>query len=306
MNSEKIKGIIPPLVTPLTNNLDLDKEALNRLIEYVVSGGVSGVFLLGSCGENASLTNDIRCQIINAAVGIVSKRVPIFVNITAPSHKESLQLADYAYAHGADYVIVAPPFYYVMNQIELVAYVEMMAGKVPLPLILYNAPQYTKTGFEPESVEKLSKHDNIVGIKDSSGNMMFIHELLGFKNDTNFSLLVGPELFLGEGVLNGCDGGINGGANIFPELFVKIYEAALKRDIKKMLQLQEWVRKIQKNIYQAIDSPMRLIIGIKYALSLKGVCSAHMAMPVYEDLTENKKKIIKDFVNEFEQFNINT
>jgi len=304
MNSEKIKGIIPPLVTPLTNNLDLDKEALNKLIEHVVSGGVSGVFLLGSCGENASLTNDIRRQVINTAVRIVSGRVPILVNITAPSHKESFQMADYGYEQGAEYVILAPPFYYNMNQAELINYVEMIADQVPVPLILYNAPQYTKTGFDPESVIKLSKHDNIVGIKDSSGNMMFIHELLGSINDHRFSILVGPELFLGEGVLNGCDGGIIGGANIFPELYVKIYETALKRDIKKMLQLQEWIRKIQKNIYQTVDSPMRLIIGIKYALSLKGICSAQMAMPVYAGLTDNKKKVIEDFINEFEQYNI--
>lgn len=301
MHFEKICGIIPPVVTPLTNDLDFDKEAFNRLLEHVISGGVNGIFLLGSCGENASLTNDIRYQVITAAVEIVSKRIPIHINITSSSYKESLQMANYSYEKGADYVILAPPFYFLMNQAELITYVEMMADKVPLPLVLYNAPQYTKTGFEPAAVEKLLKHKNIAGMKDSSGNMLFLHELLGIRNNKNFSILIGPEMHLGEGVLNGCDGGINGGANLFPELFVKMYEAASKRDVEKMLQLQEWIRKIHTNIYQVIDSPARLIIGIKYALSLKGICSEQMAMPVYPDLTGDKKEIIKNFIKEYEQ-----
>jgi len=198
MISEKINGIIPPLVTPLTNNLDLDPEALIRLIEHVLKGGVNGVFLLGTIGENASLTNEIRRQVIAVAIEAVSKRIPVLVNITSPSYKESLQLAAYSWDQGADYVVLAPPFYYNMNQAELITYAEMIANNVPVPLILYNAPQYTKTGIEPESVEKLSKHKNIVGIKDSSGSMLYIHELLGFKKDNNFSILVGPEMLLGE------------------------------------------------------------------------------------------------------------
>ncbi len=304
MNSLRIKGIFPPLVTPLTNDLDLDIEALAKLIENVLSGRVNGIVLLGSIGENAGLTNEIRHQVITAAVGIISKRVPILVNITSSSYKESLQMAIYACKQGADYVVLAPPFYYNMNQAELITYINMMADRIPVPLILYNVPQYTKTVIEPESFEKLSKHKNIVGIKDSSGNMINLHKLLAFKTDHNFSILIGSEMLLGEGVLLGCDGGINGGANIFPELYVKMYEAALRKDIDKMQKLQEWIRKIQKNIYQVADSPMSIIIGLKYALSLKGLCSAQMAMPVYADLTDHKKKIIEEFVNEFEQFNI--
>ncbi len=303
MYSLKLKGIFPPLVTPLKKNLDLDTEALAKLIENVISGKVNGIVLLGSIGENAGLTKEIRHQVIISAVEIISKRVPILVNITSSSYQESLQMATFACELGADYVVLAPPFYYSMNQGELITYVKMMADRIPVPLVLYNVPQYTKTVIEPESVEKLSKHKNITGIKDSSGDMVSLHELLAFKNDHNFSILIGTEMLLGEGVLYGCDGGINGGANIFPELYVGMYEAALKKDIKKMQELQEWIRKIRKNIYQVADSPMSIIIGLKYALSLKGICSAQMAMPVYVELTDHKKKIIEDFLNEFEQCN---
>jgi dihydrodipicolinate synthase/N-acetylneuraminate lyase len=304
MYSLTLKGIFPPLVTPLTDDLELDTEALARLIENALSGRISGIVLLGSIGENAGLTNEIRHQVITAAVGIISKRVPIIVNITSSSYKVSLQMATYACKQGADYIILAPPFYYSMNQAELITYIKMMADRIPVPLILYNVPQYTKTVIEPESVEKLSKHKNIAGIKDSSGDMVRLHEILALKNDHNFSILIGTEMLLGEGVLCGCDGGINGGANIFPELYVKMYEAALKKDIRKMQVLQEWIRKIRKNIYQVADSPMNIIIGLKYALSIKGICSARMAMPVYADLTDHKKKIIKEFINEFEQCNL--
>jgi 4-hydroxy-tetrahydrodipicolinate synthase len=304
MYSLTLKGIFPPLVTPLTNDLELDTKALARLIENVLSGRVNGIVLLGSIGENAGLTNEIRHQVITAAAGVISKRFPIIVNITSSSYKESLRMATYACEQGADYVMLATPFYYSMNQAELITYIKMMADRIPVPLILYNVPQYTKTVIEPESVEKLSKHKNIAGIKDSSGDMVRLHEILALKNNHNFSILIGTEMLLGEGVLSGCDGGINGGANIFPELYVKMYEAALKKDTEKMKELQKWIIKIRKNIYQIADSPMNIIIGLKYALSIKGICSAQMAMPVYNELTDHKREIIGEFVNKFEQCNL--
>jgi len=168
MSKPDISGIIPPLVTPLTSKLGLDWEALARLVEHVISGGVKGIFLLGSTGESASLTMEFRHDVIRTAISKAGGRLPVVVNVATASYLETLKLADFAASEGADCLAAAPPYYYEMTQEEVASYMEKIAGHASLPLLLYNAPQYTKTAFEGRTLARLSRHENIHGIKDSS------------------------------------------------------------------------------------------------------------------------------------------
>jgi len=304
MNRNKMGGIIPPLVTPMTADLNLDSNGLERLIEHVIEGGVSGIFLLGTTGEYTSLSSDLEGKAISLARLTVKGRVPVFINISTSSHLESLRKAEFASEAGADYTVMSPPFYFDMTQNELIRYYEMVAQSSKLPLLLYNAPQYTRKELEPETVVKLSRHDNIIGIKDSSGNKEYLQKLLNDRTDEDFSIFIGPELLLGEYIQKGCNGGVNGGANIFPKLYVKMYQASIHDERDEMEQWQTLIAEIQQSIYEASDSPMGIVIGLKYALSVLGICSDQMAMPIYDKIADDKKKNVENLIVKFKEYGL--
>jgi 4-hydroxy-tetrahydrodipicolinate synthase len=304
MYNSDVAGIIPPLITPLTSELEFDHEAYGRLIEHVIQGGVNGIFILGTNGEFPNLTIEIRISIIRRAVETIANRVPVFVNISSSSYLETLQLAECTSESGADYVVLSPPYYFCMNQREVVRYYQLVADHSKLPLFLYNAPQYTTTELEPETVSELALHEKIIGIKDSSGNIDYIHRLLDQRRDDHFSILTGLEKILGECILIGCNGGVNGGGNLFPRLYVRMYEAAKRKNLDEMHKLQSIINRIYKYIYEIHDSPNNIILGLKYALSLKGICPQQMAMPYYERISDQQKASIAGFIKETEQYDI--
>jgi dihydrodipicolinate synthase/N-acetylneuraminate lyase len=287
-----IHGIIPPLITPLTPGLELDVPSLERLIEHVLRGGVYGLFLLGSTGEGPSLTDGTRKAVIRESIRVVSGRVPVFVNISSPSFLETCRMAEYAAREGAGYTVLSPPYYYDMNTPELLGYYRSVADRSPLPLVIYNAPRYTGIPLEPSLVGELISHENIVGIKDSSGEMDYVRELLHRRADFSFPILIGPENMLGSCLLLGCEGGVCGGANLYPRLYVSYYLAAMEKNRKKMDRFREAVRSIQTNLYEVADSPMGIVIGLKYLLEKRGLCSGYLAMPVYQPLTDKQKRIL--------------
>ncbi|MBN1132180.1 MAG: dihydrodipicolinate synthase family protein [Bacteroidales bacterium] len=285
----------------MTEDLAFDIKAFEKLVEHVISGGIHGIFILGTNGEGASLTFSTRKNILQESAALVSGRVPLFVNISSVSYLETLELAEYAAGSGANYVVLTPPFYFPMDQRELRRYFEMVADRSRLPLFIYNAPQYTKNSLNADTVKDLASHNNIIGIKDSSGNMDYIRQLLEDRRDESFSILVGPENMLGPCVLLGCNGGVNGGGNIFPGLYVKMYEAALARDSDAMKYYQEIIERVYKSLYEVPDTPMGTVVALKYVLSAKAICKGKMVLPVYEELSNNQKKIIDNFIDEMDQ-----
>jgi len=294
--ANSIEGIIPPIITPMTDDMKFDQESYSRIIEHVIAGGVHGIFILGTNGEGACLSDEIRKNAIQTAVRSISGRVPLFVNASTASFIESQELCKMAAGEGADFVVLSPPFYFNMAQEELFRYFDTLASSSSLPVFLYNAPRYTKIGIDVDTVLRLSQHPNIWGLKDSSGDLEYMKKLLLERKDQDFKILVGTELLLRECILLGADGGINGGANIFPELYVNIYHASVNRDLESQERLQSMMKEMTSQIYQVADSPVGIIIGLKYALSVMGICSEQMAMPVYPPLSDGQKHGIEKFV----------
>lgn len=157
----------------------------------------------------------------------VAGRVPVLVGVTDTSLEESLRLAHKAAECGAAAVVAAPPYYFAPSQTELTMYYKALADALPLPLCLYNMPVHVKVSLEPATVKELAGHPNIIGLKDSSSNMVYFQTLLYELSDRpDFALFMGPEQLTAESVMLGAAGGVNGGANVFPELYVALYEAA--------------------------------------------------------------------------------
>lgn len=294
MKKTRFRGIIPPIITPLKEQNKLDTKGLDHLIEHILSGGVHGLFILGTTGEGPGLSYDLRYEVTQRVCSQVDGRVPVLVGITDTSFTESIRLSKKAADVGADAVVAAPPYYFSMNQAELNGYYESLADESPLPLFLYNMPSHTKVYFESETVKTLADHSNIIGFKDSSGDLLYFQNVVRLLQDyPEFSLLVGPEEMLMQTMLSGGHGGVNGGANMFPKLYVAMYEAVLEKDFERISLLQEKILQISSSLYSVGDSPAKYLQGVKCALSLMGICSDTLALPYYSFGDQGKEKIRK-------------
>ncbi len=273
------RGIVPPLVTPLVDRDKLDYVGTQRLLEHVIKGGVHGVFILGTTGEAPSLSYRLRREFIKLVSETVDHRVPVFVGVTDTSLVESLRLAESAKDSGADAVVLSTPYYFPAGQTELIQYIADIVQEVPLPMMLYNMPSLTKVWFEIDTLRTLAHHQQIIGVKDSSGDMKYFQQMLSLKEvRPDWSMFIGPEHLTAEAIAMGGDGGVNGGANIYPQLFVDLYNAAMTQKSQQVEVLSQRVNRLQQ-IYSVGKYASRFIKATKCALSINGICSDHMAEP---------------------------
>lgn len=287
-----IHGIIPPMATPLAGPDELDIPGLGRLIEHILQGGVNGLFILGTTGEGPALSYKIRRELIERTCRQVAGRVPVLVGVTDSAYPEMLQVAEWAAASGANAIVVAPPFYFPLSQADLLRLVESLASQSALPLYLYNQPELTKMSFSPEMVEQASAIPGVAGIKDSSGDIHYLKKVLArVQGNSDFKVLVGPEHLLQEALQSGADGGVPGGANIFPELPVRLYRAFMDGNDATVRELQERIVNVGRPIWECSEAGPGYLRRLKCALNLLGVCDAKPAWPCIESDTEERDRI---------------
>ena len=276
-----LSGIIPPLVTPLDESAGVDEPGLARLIERVVSGGVNGLFLLGTTGEAPSLTIDCKTKLVRAACDLARGRVPVLVNLTATAISEVFALAEAAAECGAQAAVLAPPFYYPLSQGELSGYFERIVPRLPQPVYLYNYPQIFKVPIGIETLERVSAMPRVLGLKDSSGDMEYFAAVRRrFPAGAGFGLYCGPDRCLSEALRLGADGGVSGGANLFPRLYADLFEAHRHGDNGTVDARQSVVDELVRTIYGVGEPGTGTIQGIKCALAELGICSAITAEPL--------------------------
>jgi len=276
----KLKGIIPPVVTPLLNSKNLDVAGLERLIEHLLTGGVHGLFMLGTTGEATSLSYPLRKELLKRTSELVDHRIPVVVGITDTSLEGSLEIADCAARVGLDGVVIAPPYYMPISQEEMREYLENIAPKLPLPFMMYDMPSCTKLHMSVETIRK-AKELGAIGVKDSSGDLAYSYALIQeFKDSPDFSIITGTELFLPETILQGGHGAVAGGANLFPKLFVDLYDASVERDLDRIAVLRGKVMLLNNTVYRVGRHNSSVAKGIKCALSAMNICSDYMPMPL--------------------------
>jgi 4-hydroxy-tetrahydrodipicolinate synthase len=287
----KLRGIVPPLVTPLRDRDALDLDGLQRLVEHVIGGGVSGLFILGTTGEAPSLSYRLRRELIDRVCQLTAGRVPVLVGITDTSFIESVQLARHSADAGAAAVVLSTPYYFPAGQTELTGYIEHLVAELPLPLVLYNMPSLTKVWFEIDTLRKLASLDRIIGIKDSSGDLDYFARLMSLREvRPDWSIMIGPEAMLPEAIRLGGDGGVAGGANVFPRLFVNCFEAAIANDEARLTKLRQTINDLQK-IYEIGKYASRFIKATKCALSLRGICDDFMAEPFHRFHAPERERV---------------
>lgn len=275
-----LKGIVAPLPTPLLDHDTIDEVGTTRLIEHVIAGGVSGVFILGSTGEGPSLSNRLRRYFIRLCCIIVAKRVPVFVGVTDSSYQETIDLATVAEKAGANCLVLSAPYYFSISQTELFTYCGQVAEKVELPIMLYNIPALAKVPFEEKTLRKLCLLPTIVGMFDFSFDVSYFDAVCRIRDDLrphDWTVMTGAEHQVVPSAQAGGDGCVVGGSNIFPALFVSLYHASVARDKKLILKQKDRVNDL-KGIYYV--APGMFVQALKCALSALHICRDTVAEPL--------------------------
>lgn len=274
-----LRGIVPPMVTPLSESNTLDAAGLERLIEHILGGGVHGIFLLGTTGEGPSISYELRRELIVRSCRQVDGRVPVLVGITDTSFHESVRVARWAAEAGAAALVLSTPYYFPSGQAELLEYLRHLVPALPLPVFLYNMPAMTKTIIEPETLRCVLALPGVLGLKDSSGDMAYFKAARAVADARpDWSVLVGPELLLAESMALGGDGGVCGGANVCPRLFVDWFNACEAGDTRLSAELAARAVELSQ-LYRIGSHGSAIIKGIKCALSVLDICDDVMAEP---------------------------
>jgi 4-hydroxy-tetrahydrodipicolinate synthase len=279
-----IHGIIPPVATPMRADEELDLPRLRWFLDRLIAAGVHGVFVLGTNSEFYALDEREKQAVIAEAVAHVNKRVPVYAGTGAETTREAVRLTRMAEKEGADGVSVITPYFVMPNQQEIHDHYKRIAEATSLPVILYNNPS-TCGGLkiDPDTVGRLAEIPNILGVKDSSGDLQNTQEYLGAVPD-RFSVLMGRDTLIFPSLVMGTRGAVPATGNIAPELLVEIYEAFRRGDAEASKAAQRRL------------NPLRLALGlctapgaVKAALALLGADIGPCRAPVSAALDAQKK-----------------
>ena len=261
----QIRGIIPPVATPMQANEDLDLPRLCSHLDFLIEEGVHGVFVLGTNSEFYALDEREKQEVIATTIAHVRKRVPVYAGTGAETTREAIRLTRMAEREGADGVSVITPYFIQPNQQEIHDHYRRIAESTSLPVILYNNPA-TCGGvkIDVETVARLAEIPNILAVKDSSGDLQNTNEYIKAVPD-RFSVMVGRDTLICQGLLFGARGAVPASANVAPRLCVKIYEEFMRGNLE------------ESKAAQLKLNPLRLAFtlgtqpgGVKAALSLLG------------------------------------
>lgn len=279
------EGVIVPIPTPLLNFDKIDLDGLSNLIEHLISAGVSGISILGHTGEEHCIDYEVRRTMINETCRIAHGRIPVLVSISDTSFNESYVLASYAKVCGASAMVFSPPYYLTAGQAELKEYYEDLLKIIQLPILLYNIESPSNISIEPSTILDLIDDEKIVGLKDSSADMVYLKRVVESVKEKrpDFKLYCGKEEVLFETVMLGGNGGFAGGANLFPKLYIKLFDAIKASDLGACKQLQAILMEINKTIFSIGHYHSSYLKGIKCALNLMGIIKDdYMAPPFHK------------------------
>ena len=240
MNLSALKGVIVPMITPCDKEELIDEVKFREQVDYVIEGGVTGVLLFGSNGEFYVIEEDEMERGLKMAVNQAKGRVPIFFGIGAISTKKCCRLAKMAAANGAFGISILQPMFLKPNRDELFQHFKTIAENVPnLPVLIYNNPGRVGYTLSADIVEKLAHEvKNIVGVKDTSGDMTLTAEFIRRNRDIDFKVFGGKDTLLYASLCCGAVGGVCTAANFMPELVTDIYNKFIVGDYEGSLEAQ--------------------------------------------------------------------
>jgi len=283
-------GVIPAMVTPMTADEELNEPSLRRLANFLIEGGVHGLFAVGSQGESWALSHDEKRKVWETVADEARGRVPVYAGTVGATTRETIQLTRLAEKAGMDAVSILTPYFIRPNEDELFNHYKAVAESTSLPILVYSNPLRTGVKISPGLVGRLAQVPGVVGMKDSSGELELTAEYLRVV-PPDFSVLVGLDTLIYAGLTYGAKGSIAATANVKPALAASIYDRYMQGDLDGALQAQRAL------------APLRLAftwgtypVVIKEALNLIGMevgpCRAPVG-PLAEDQRERLRKVLQ-------------
>lgn len=293
MDIKDLRGVIPPIVTPVDDEENVDEKGLIRVIDHVLEGGVHGVFVMGSNGEFYAMDEDNQRRAIEITVKHVAGRVPVYAGVGEITTRACIRLVKQAKEAGADAVTLLTPMFIKLNDEELYAHFSEIAASTDLPVLLYNNPGKTANNISVKLIRRLAKIENIIGIKNTSLDFAQTIQFIDATRDIeNFRVLSGSDFYIyGTLAYGGC-GCVAGTANVAPKLVVDIYEKYMKGDLEGALKAQYDLIPL-RNTYDYGSFP----VVMKDCLNLMGMELGHPVRPIKhcsEEKMEELRKILRD------------
>lgn len=302
MANPTFTGIVPPLVTPRTADGAVDLDSLKKVIEHLISGGVSGIFALGSSGEVLYLTNEEREQILRTCVETIAGRVPLIVGINDMTTARVIDEAKRLLAIGGDAIVVTSQFYAIDNIQEEERHFRAIAAAVDVPVFAYDVPVRTKQKLPVSLLAKLAREGVLAGIKDSSGDDVSFRQLILETQDIEgFSIFTGHEVVCDGAMLSGAAGLVPGLGNVDPAGYKRLYEAALAGDWATAKAEQDRLVKLFDIVYvqtPTVSGGAGGLGAFKTALQLLGVISSNTMSEPMETLNAAETERIRGILAE--------
>lgn len=295
----RYSGVIPPVVTPLTADGELDRPSLERVVEHLLDGGVTGLFALGSSGETAYLTPGQQDEVIKVIVSAAAGRVPVIVGAIETTTNRAIERARSAATLGADAVVATAPFYTRTSDQEIDRHFRDVAAAIELPLLAYDVPVCVHSKLTPELLLPLAADGVLAGVKDSSGDDGSFRRLaIGARELPDFSVLTGHELVVDAMMLGGADGSVPGLGNVDPHGYVRLHQAAVtgdwaaaKAEQDRLVALFDIIRAARPGTASATAAGLG---AFKTALMLRGVITTNVMSPPMRRLDAAETAAVAD------------
>mgnify|MGYP000884787643 FL=1 len=279
----KFPGVYVAIVTPFTKDFEVDYERLHEHVDWLIQEGVDGIIPTGSLGEYATLTMEERAKVIETTIRAAAGRVPVVVGTAAPSTKQVVQWAEFSREKGAAGGMALPPINYLPREEEVIAHYEAVA-RAGLPVIVYNNPRDYPVDLTPDRLNRLSKIENIVAVKEFSGDVRRVHDIV---RETDLEVLIGVDDLVVEGVLAGATGWIGGLQNALPKESVEVYRLAASGQVKEAYEVYRYLLPLFH-----FDASPQLVQAIKLTMEFAGR-SAGPTRPPRLPLSEQEREKLR-------------
>ena len=291
MINKKYKGVVVPMVTPVTKEGRVDVPAVERIIGMFVQNGVAPL-LLGTTGEGNSVAKDEAVTLVKSAVRAADHRIFVYAGLTGNCFSEQLAQAEAYHQAGADVIVATLPTYYALTPQQMLNYYMMLADSITGPLMLYNILATTHMSIPLDVVKQLADHPNIVGLKDSERNIERMTECIAFtKERPDFSFFCGCAALSAETLLMGADGIVPSGGNFIPGMYQQLYQAAIDGDKDEAFRLQKATADVC-GIYQKGRTLGDSLAALKVMMQTKHLCDPWMLMPLNRLTDSEENEII--------------
>jgi 4-hydroxy-tetrahydrodipicolinate synthase len=274
------RGVVVPMVTPITSDGNLDEQAVRRVIDHLIEGGVDGVFVLGTTGEAASVPRPMQSRLVAVTVEHVDDRAVTYAGVGDNCLAHSVQAAEEYFRLGIDVVVAHLPCYYSLGPEEQGDYYTVLANRIPGPMMMYNIPSTTHMSIPIKVVEKMSCHPKIVGLKDSENGVARLEAMAeALRGRSDFAFFVGVSALSAKALSLGVDGMVPSPGQLVPDLCRRLYESGVQGDAAGANEYQRQINQVNA-IYTRNRTLGQSLAALKAAMGALGLCNPNVLPPL--------------------------